>query len=106
MPLSPSPAEQSPHGEQEQRAMASLRGGSRRTITEKALMQALQKGHVLVQTADDRTETISIERKRVSPAQFRRLMEQKIIRCVAFWEKGNPRGKTSWYEMTERGRSM
>lgn len=86
--------------------MASSGGGPSRTVTEKALMQALKKGHVLVQTADHRKETISIERKRVSPAQFQRLVEQKIIRRVAFWEKGNPRGKTSWYEMTERGRSM
>ncbi len=86
--------------------MASLDRGRRRTITEKSLMQALQRGHVLVQTAGPREETISIERNRVSPAQFRRLAENKIIRRVAFWEKGNPRGTTSWYELTEKGRSL
>jgi hypothetical protein len=85
--------------------MASLRHNLGRTITERALMQALKNGHVVVQTTGDWGETISIERTRVSPARFRRLVEDKIIRCVAFWEKGNPRGKTSWYELTEKGRS-
>jgi hypothetical protein len=86
--------------------MASLGRDRRRAITERALMQSLKRGHVVVQTAGGWGETISIERARVSPAQFQRLLEGKIIRRVAFWEKGNPRGKTCWYELTEKGRSL
>lgn len=86
--------------------MASLGRDRCRAISGKALTQELKRGHVVVQTAGPWGETISLGRNRVSSALFRRLVENKIIRRVAFWEKGNPRGKTSWYELTEKGRSL